>query len=710
MTRLLTFKSAILFAALLMFGLITLACAGDRPAYPPTRVQIVTDTVQGVPIADPYRWLEDGNSPEVEKWTQDQYDFYRKYVDDYPGKQQIHDEMTKILSSQTISTPSVRRDKYFFERRSGTQNQPVLYVKTGWNGTPEVLIDPNTLSTDGTRAMDWSYISDDGSMIAYGTSDSGSERSILHIKKVADKSILADTIPYTKWTSLTWLPKADGFYYTRLPVPGTVPKGDENYFGKVYLHMLGAKWEADPLVFQDTTGDRTIELGVSTSPDGRWLMISRGSGWSQNDVYLKDRSKPNSEFIPIVKGRPAIFSVVPLNDRMLIYTNDNAPRYRVLTASYDKPMFADWKEIIPQQKDNMDNFLVVANHIVVGWLHNACSKLELFTLDGKSVKEIPTPMLGTVRSYNGEWDGHELFFQFTSYTYPPANMRYDFTNDSLTVTEQQKVDLDLSNLQISQVWYKSKDSTPISMFIVAPKGVKLDGTNPTYLDGYGGFNISTTPAYNRRIALWLAHGFVYADVNLRGGGEYGESWHQDGMLAKKQNVFDDFIAAADYLVKSNYCTRDKLVLYGGSNGGLLIGAVLTQRPDLCGTAICDVPLLDMIRYQKFGVASIWIPEYGTADDSTQFKYIYKYSPYQHVTKGAAYPAILFRASESDGRVDPLHARKMAALMQASTSSDRPILLRIEAKAGHGQGKPIAKVIDEVTEQWCFVFKSMGIKL
>jgi prolyl oligopeptidase len=413
---------------------------------------------------------------------------------------------------------------------------------------------------------------------------------------------------------------------------------------------------------------------------------------------------------PIVKDRPASFTVWALNDRMLIFTNDGAPRYRVLTASYDHPNYADWKEIIPQQQAVLENYLVVADHIVIGWLKNACSSVELFTLGGKPVKELPMPMLGTVGSYSGEWNGHELFFKFTSYTYPPANMRYDFNTDSLTVTERQKVDIDFSNLEISQVWYKSKDSTPISMFVVAPKGVKLDGQNPTYLDGYGGFNASTTPAYGRRIALWLAHGFVYAAPNLRGGGEYGEEWHKGGMLANKQNVFDDFIAAAEYLVKAGYTNPKKLVLYGGSNGGLLIGAVVTQRPDICGTAICDVPLLDMIRYQKFGVASIWIPEYGTSDDSSQFAYLIKYSPYQHVIKGTRYPAILFRASESDGRVDPLHARKMAALVQASTSSDRPILLRIEAKAGHGQGKPIDKVIDEVTEQWCFVFKSLGIKL
>jgi len=394
----------------------------------------------------------------------------------------------------------------------------------------------------------------------------------------------------------------------------------------------------------------------------------------------------------------------------LILTDYKAPHYRLLEGRYDQPDLKNWREIIPARKSILQSFVVVNNHIVARYLTNAYSSLEVFTLDGAPVRSIELPSLGTVSGVHGEPDGADMFFSYTSYNSPPTIYRYNFPSDSLDVFTQVEAGVDIDNIEVKQVWYRSADSTPVSMFIVYNKNIKRDGDNPTYLGGYGGFNSNMTPYFSRTISYWVNHGGIYAVPNLRGGGEYGEEWHKAGMLENKQNTFDDFIAAAEYLFAEGYTSPEKLCIVGGSNGGLLIGAVVTQRPDICRVAVCAVPLLDMVRYHKFLIARLWIPEYGSSEDAEQFKYLYAYSPYHHVTNNTKYPAILFKASESDGRVDPLHARKMTARMQTANISGYPIMLRLETKAGHGQGKPISKVIEELADTWCFISKELGVEL
>ncbi len=391
-------------------------------------------------------------------------------------------------------------------------------------------------------------------------------------------------------------------------------------------------------------------------------------------------------------------------------TNDGGPKFRILTGQYDHPQINNWKVVIPESEATLAEYLVVDSHLVLHSLKNAYSHVSIYDFDGKLVRELSLPTLGTAESFTGEWNGHDLFFYFSSYTYPPAILHYDMRSGQMTEFDRMKLEVGFSNLETKQVFYKSKDGTPISMFIVAPKGAKLDGKNPVVLDGYGGFDVSVTPVFSRKTAVWLLHGGIFVQPNLRGGGEYGEEWHKAGMLEKKQNVFDDFIGAAEYLINEKYTSPEHLAIYGGSNGGLLIGAMVTQRPDLFAAAVCDVPLLDMIRYDKFQIAKLWIPEYGSSDSASQFPYILKYSPYQHVKPGAKYPAILFKAGDSDNRVDPMHARKMTALMQASTGSGKPIFLRVDTKSGHGQGKPTSKVAEEIVDEYSFVFKALGMKL
>ncbi len=682
---------------------------GEPGSPPPTRVEMVVDTLHGVFVEDPYRWLEDGSSEEVQKWTKAQYEYFKKYVDNYPPRQKIAKRLAELLSIGFVGAPSVRGDLYFFKKREGKQNHSVLYMRHSLEGEPEVLIDPNLFSKDGTVAMDWSFLSLDGSLIAYGVSASGTENSTLFIKRTSDKAMLPDTIPFTRGASVAWLSDNSGFYYTRYPVPGEVPKGDEKYYRWVYLHKLSDSWKNDALIFGREL-DKTAWPDVLLSPNGHWLVCTVFWGWSKSEVYLKDLNQPNYEFLPIVTDLEASFSVTPLNDRFLIRTNYEAPRYRVLSGRYDVPGENAWTEIIPQRDQILNKILVADSNIVVSSLKNASSRVEIYTLDGKLRREINTPSLGSVSSLSGEWDGHELFFGFYSFNKPWTIMRYDFKTDALQQLDQVRAAIDLSNIEVKQVWYKSKDGTPISMFLVHKKDIALDGQNPAYLTGYGGFNVSETPYFSQSLTLWLEKGGVFALPNIRGGGEYGEQWHQAGMLDKKQNTFDDFIAAAEYLFRESYTSPEKLVIAGGSNGGLLIGAVVTQRPDICKAAICEVPLLDMIRYQKLLIAQLWIPEYGCSDNPEQFKYLYAYSPYHHVKKWTKYPAILFKTAESDNRVDPMHARKMAACLQAATESDNPIFLRAETRAGHGQGKPISKRLDELTDTWCFVFISLGMEI
>jgi len=679
------------------------------PKPPATRVDDTVDTVHGVRIPDPYRWLEDGGSAEVRAWTEEQNAHTRGLLDARPGRAALRDRLASLMSIGTVAPPAVRGGLYFHMKREGAgQNQPVLYVRKGVDGADRPLVDPNPLSADSTATIDWWYPSRDGRLLAYGISTAGDEKSVLKVRDVETGKDLPDTIPHTRYCSLGWLPDGRGFYYTRYPVPGSVPADQENYNRHVYLHRLGADPAQDAYVFgRERKPDEIIQIDVS--PDGRWLTTMSFAGWTKTDMHLRDLSKEGAPFVPVAEGLDAIFVGGVVDGVLYIRTNLEAPRYRLLGASPEAPGRAGWKELIAQSDVVLDDAAVIGKRIFARSMRKATSRIVVYRLDGKPLTEIRLPGPGTVDAVTGEHDGTEAFFGFSSYTMPPSVRRYVIVSGQVTVWDTVKADVDLSGLEVKQTYCFSKDGTRVSMFIVARKGLALDGNAPTLLYGYGGFNVSQTPDFSRPLVAWLERGGVYVETNLRGGGEYGESWHHAGMLDKKQNVFDDFAAAAEWLIKQKYTRPGRLAIYGGSNGGLLVGAALTQRPDLYRAVVCAVPLLDMVRYHNFQIARLWVPEYGSAESPEQFKYLYAYSPYHHVTKGTAYPAVLLTAAESDSRVDPMHARKMAALLQASTSSGEPILLRIETRAGHGIGKPLSKQIDEATDVYGFLAWQLGLE-
>ena len=682
------------------------AAPATRP--PVARVQEVADTVQGVRIADPYRWLEDGASTEVKGWVEGQNAYALALLGARPGRANVRERLGRLLSIGTIGTPEARGDLYFYTRREGTQNQPVLYVRRGLAGKDQVVVDPNPLSPDGTATIDWWFPSRDGRLLAYGVSTAGDEKSTLKVRETLTGRDLPDVIPHTRYCSLGWLPDGSGFYYTRYPTPGSVPAGQENYSRRVFFHRLGDDPAKDPLVFgADRKPEEIIEIDLSA--DGRWLTAVVYDGWARTDLLISDRAAATPVFTPVAVGLDAIFTGGVVHGVLYVRTNHEAPRYRLVAIDPEKPARDGWKTLIPQGEAVLDDARVVGDRIVARLMQQAASHVVLYDRNGRRLSEIPLPALGTVDGISGEPDGNEAFFLFSSYIVPPRVERIDLAAKTASTWQKVAADVDLSRLEVKQVFYPSKDGTKVSMFVVGRKGLALDGSNPTLLYGYGGFNVSQTPTFSRSLVLWLERGGVYAEANLRGGGEYGEDWHRAGMLDRKQNVFDDFIAAGEWLIAQKYTRPDRLAIYGGSNGGLLVGATLTQRPDLFKAVVCAVPLLDMLRYQNFQIARLWVPEYGSAEDPTQFRYLYAYSPYHHVRKGTAYPATLLTTADSDSRVDPMHARKMAALLQASTSSDRPILLRTEVRAGHGAGKPLSKQIDEAADVYGFLLWQLGLE-
>jgi prolyl oligopeptidase len=669
-------------------------------------------TLHGVKIIDNYRWLEDGTTPETQKWVEQEMAYTRAMLDPLPGRDAIHKRLTELLSIGSISQPQIGGKYYFYTRREGMQNQPVLYVREGVDGKDRVLLDVNQLAADGTIALDWYQASENGRYLAYGTSPSGSEMSTLHIIETKTGKALPDTIERTRACSIAWMLDNSGFYYTRYPKKGDVPEGQEMYNRHVFYHELGTDPETDPKIFGEGR-DPEDWPSVDLDNDGRLLLITVSQGWTKSEMFLMDLKKGT---LPerITTGKNFLYSATAYNGRLYIITNEDAPRYRVFVAEAGNYERDDWKELIPQTGSVLQGAAVWGGKIFTQYEQNATSQLKIFDLSGTIVKDLTLPALGTVYGTEGKWDRDEIFYGFLSFTVPPTVYRYDLKTGA--TTQWAKVDapsIDPSAYEVNQEWYRSKDGTRVPMFIVNKKGLKKDGRNPALLTGYGGFNVSMTPSFSRTAYLWMEHGGVYAVANLRGGAEFGEDWHRAGMLDKKQNVFDDMIGAAEHLITEKYTDKDHLAIEGGSNGGLLMGAMITQRPDLFRAVLCHVPLLDMLRYQDFQIAKLWIPEYGSADDPEQFKWLYAYSPYHHVKAGVEYPAILFMTADTDTRVDPMHAKKMAALMQDEakngSSKTRPILLRIESKAGHGAGKPVTKQIEESVDVYEFLFWQLGVK-
>jgi prolyl oligopeptidase len=677
-------------------------------SYPKTPADGVVDVLHGETIADPYRWLEDGETPETRLWTEQQNALTQAHLSAVPGRDRVRSRLEELLAIGVVSVPTPARGRYFYQRRDGRQNQPVLYWREGVKGEDRAAVDPNTLNPNGTTALDWYYPSQDGRLLAYGLSENGSEESVLHLLDVESGRHLPDRIPRMRSASLAWLPDGSSFYYTRYPSAGEVPAGEEHYHRAVYRHLLGTDPAADPLVFRPT--QKEFWPGVSLSPDGRWLVIGVARTFDQTDIYIQDL-RSGGPLVPVAENLPASFEGEIAHGRLFLRTNLDAPTYRVYQVDPEHPDRSAWREIVaPRSEAVLESVTVTGGRLALGYLKRASSRLRITDLEGHPVQDVALPGLGSLFGVSGEWDGDEVFYGFSSYTIPPSVYRIDLTTGTSTLWRRVAADIDPGEFEVRQVHYASRDGTPISMFLVHRAGLAHTGDNPTYLTGYGGFNISMTPAFSRSLLLWLEHGGVLAVPNIRGGGEYGETWHQAGILGSKQNSFDDFIGAAEWLIAEGYTRPERLAAAGGSNGGLLVGAVLTQRPELFRAVLVQVPLLDMLRYHRFLIARLWIPEYGSPDDPAQFLWLRAYSPYHHVREGVAYPAVLLATAESDTRVDPMHARKMAARLQAATSADRPILLRLEARAGHGAGKPLSKIVDELTDSWTFVFFELGVEV
>jgi prolyl oligopeptidase len=700
---------------LLFFGMVALAAAEDAPAPsgpPKAKIAPVEDLVHGHKIIDPYRYLENPGDADTQAFVERESAYTRSMLDPLPGRDKINARLSQLLAIGVVGAPQMGGKYYFYTRRDAGQNQPLLYVREGLNATNRVLLDVNKLSADATVALDWWFASEDGKYVAYGTSHSGSEESTLRIIETATGRILPDAIEHTRFVSLAWLKDNSGFYYTRHPAKGEVPAGEEVYHIKVFYHQLGADPAKDPLIFEDNSDPQHIP-DVTISDDDRWLLIDVAEGWSKTDMYLLDRHSHGAP-VELTTRKNFLYGGDFYRGKLYITTNEDAPHFRVFVADVTNPKRANWKELIPETDAVLQNASVTGGKLFLQYEHNVASELKIFSLEGKHLADIPQPSIGSVPTATGRFDRDEIFYSFQSFTVPPCVYRYDLTSGTSELWA--KVDapsINPDDYDVRQEWYHSKDGTKVPMFVVSKKGLVKNGKNPTLLTGYGGFNISMSPGFNRSMYLWMEHGGVYAVANLRGGSEFGEDWHRAGMLEKKQNVFDDFIAAAEYLISEKYTDKDHLGIFGGSNGGLLMGAMITQRPDLFRAVVCQVPLLDMLRYQNFQIAKLWIPEYGTADDPKQFDFIYAYSPYHHVKPGEEYPAILFMTADTDTRVDPMHAKKMTALMQAEAkngdSRDRPILLRIDTKAGHGQGKPVAKQVEDNTDMYSFLFWQLGVK-
>jgi prolyl oligopeptidase len=700
------------FCSLLLVGADSKSSSRVPDSPPVATPRPVADYFHGTRVIDNYRWLEKADSPEVQKWVSEENEYTRALLDPLPGRAAIQKRLTELLSIGNVTAPVLAGHHYFYTRREGLQNQPVLYLRDSLNGPDRVLVDANSLAADGTIALDWFQPSENGKYVAYGTSPSGSEMSTLHVIESKSGTILPDTIERTRAASIAWLHDNSGFYYTRYPKKGEVPAGQEMYNRHVYFHLLGSPVETDDAVFGQGR-DPEDWPGVSLSNDGRWLLINVSEGWTKSELFLMDL-KGDKAPVRLTTGKNFLYSADIYDGKVYITSNEDAPRYRVFVTDAGNFDREAWKEIIPQSDAVLQGAAVFGSKLVAQYEHDASSQLKIFDLDGKKLKDLALPAVGTVYSTGGKWNRDEMFYGFQSFTFAPSIYHYDLKDGATSLwTKVDAPSIDASAYDVQQEWFNSKDGTRVPMFVVHKEGLQKNGKNPTLLTGYGGFNVSLTPSFSRTAYLWMEHGGVYAVANLRGGAEFGEDWHRAGMLDKKQNVFDDMFAAAQHLIAEKYTDKHHLAIQGGSNGGLLMGAMITQRPDLFRAVVCQVPLLDMLHYQDFQIAKLWIPEYGSAESPEQFKWLYAYSPYHHVKAGVEYPAVLFTTADTDTRVDPMHAKKMTALMQAEarngSSVTRPVLLRIETKAGHGAGKPVTKQIEEFTDVYSFLFWQLGVK-
>jgi prolyl oligopeptidase len=664
-----------------------------KPLQPPkTRTDDLKERIQGVEIADPYRWLEDQQSPETRAWIDAQNKYTRALLDSWPGRAALKRRLTELTKVETISVPVERNGRYFFKRRAADQDQGVLYMREGPEGNDQVLVDPNPLSPDRNISVDLRGISSDGTLVAYSLRQGGQDETTVRFLDVHTGTELREELPKRRYSAISIKPDKSGLYYAWAGPTGP----------RLSYHAMASDPANDREVFGHDYGPDKI-IACRLSEDGSYLTISvlYGAAADRTEIYFQDLEK-QGPVRPLVTDIPARFMGEVGGNHIFLQTNWKAPHGRVLEADLENPARENWREIVPESDAAIESLSLAGGRLFVRYIRNASSEVKVFDAGGAHVRDIELPTMGSIEGYNGRWTSKEAFYQFTSFPIPWRIYRYDTDTGQQSLWAETHVPIHSESFEVKQVWYRSKDQTRVPMFLVYRKGTKLDGNNLTLLTGYGGFNLNETPHFSASVALWAEQGGVFALPNLRGGGEFGEAWHAAGMLGNKQHVFDDFIAAAEYLINNHYTQPSKLAIQGGSNGGLLVGAALTQRPGLFRAVVCAYPLLDMLRYHKFFVAQYWVSEYGSADDPAQFKYLHAYSPYHHVKPGTKYPAVLFVTGDGDTRVAPLHARKMTALLQADTGSDRPVLLRYDTEAGHSQGVSITRAIDQATDSLGFL--------
>lgn len=709
--------------------------------YPVTSKTNQVDDYHGTLVADPYRWLEDDNSPATKAWVEEQNKLTFGFLEKIPERTAIKARLTQLWNFERYGVPTKEGGRYFLTRNDGLQNQAVLYtmtaldtngasftvapnpqagasngtapltyqwVFTGTNGPDssllKLLLDPNTLSTDGTVSLSSYRISDDGNLIAYGLARAGSDWEDFRVRDVRTGQDLPDEIHWVKFSGASWTKDNLGFYYSRYdePAKGTMLTG-VNYFQKLYLHRLGTPQSEDKLIY-NRPDHKEWNFGGEVTDDGHYLIIHVSEGTdTRNRLFYRDLQNPDIPVVELLNDFDAAYSFIENVGTVFYFRTDlDAPRGRVIAIDVNEPARVNWREIIPQTADRLEGVSLVNDQLIANYLKDAHSEVKIFARDGKFIRSVDLPGLGTASGFGGKRSDTETFYSFTSYTMPTSVYRYDLATGTSSIFRQPKVPFNPADYETKQVFYHSKDGTQVPMFISAKKGIKLDDNNPVCLYGYGGFDISLTPSFSPSVLLWMEMGGVFAVPNLRGGGEYGEAWHQAGMKLKKQNVFDDFIAAGEWLVANHYTRPAKLAISGGSNGGLLVGACLTQRPDLFAAALPAVGVMDMLRFHKFTIGWAWTSDYGSADDATQFKALYAYSPLHNIKPGMKYPATLITTGDHDDRVVPAHSFKFAATLQAAQAGPKPVLIRIETRAGHGAGKPTAKLIEESADKWAFL--------
>jgi len=676
--------------------------------YPETKKDYTTDNYFGTSIADPYRWLENDTSTETKNWVDEENKITQNYLEQITYREDIKNRLTEIWNYPKESAPFKAGEYYFFTKNDGLQNQSVWFIKKGLEGKEELFLDPNKLSADGTASVSLLGFSHDKKHITYSIAQSGSDWSNIYVMEVASKTKLADELKWTKFSGAAW--KGDGFYYSRYDEP---TKGMElsgaNKFQKVYFHKLGEAQTTDKLIFEDNTNPN-LYFGADVTEDEHFLVLYASAGTSGNALYYQDLTSLNNKIELLVKGFENNHSVITNNgDKLLINTDLNAPNKQVVLVDPKNSDPKNWQKIIPESKLALEGASSGGGFLWASYLKDASTNIVQFDLSGNKIKDVKLPDIGTVGGFGGYKDDIEFFYSFTNFTTPGTSYRYDIKQGESTLYKKSALKFNTDNYETKQVFYPSKDGTKVPMFMVYKKGIKLNGDNPVFLYAYGGFQISLTPTFSLSRMLFLEHGGIYVQPSLRGGSEYGEAWHKAGMLEKKQNVFDDFIGAAEYLIKEKYTNPAKIAISGGSNGGLLVGACMTQRPELFKVALPAVGVLDMLRYHKFTVGWGWAVEYGTSDQKDDFDYLIKYSPLHNIKTGVNYPATLITTADHDDRVVPAHSFKFAATLQEKYKGENPMLIRIDKKAGHGAGKPTKKLIEEATDIWSFVFQNLEMK-